>query len=84
VLVVVEYYHVIQAATALKFPEIATSLFAIKRTEIILRIENKLSSIGTISSDPRKVGKLEKAVPMIRLPVLYVVDYRFRYCVLKG
>jgi hypothetical protein len=70
-------------ATALKYPATATLSFAIKRTEVILRIDNELYYINTRTSDVRKTWELEKAVAMMRLPVLYVVDYRFRYCVLK-
>jgi hypothetical protein len=83
VLVVMAYYHAIQVATALKYPAIASLLFAIKRTEVILRIHNELYSINTRTSDVRKMWELEKAVAMMRLPVLYVVHYRFRYCILK-
>jgi hypothetical protein len=83
VLVVMAYYHAIQVATALKYPATASLLFAIKRTEVILRIHNELYSINTRTSDVRKMWELEKAVAMMRLPVLYVVHYRFRYCILK-
>jgi len=82
-LVIMAYFHVILVATALKFPETATSLFAIKRTEIILRIDNELHSINEKTSDAGKSWELEKGIAMMRLPMLYVVDYRFRYCVLK-
>ena len=83
VLVVIAYYHAIQVATALKYPATATLLIAIKLTEVILRIDNELYSINTRTSDVRKTWKLEKPVAMMRLRVLYVVDYRFRYYVLK-
>ncbi|PMD33347.1 hypothetical protein L207DRAFT_169919 [Hyaloscypha variabilis F] len=82
-LVIMAYFHVILVATAAKFPETATSLFAVKRTEIILRIDNELHSINTKTSDAGKSWELEKGMAMMRLPMLYVVDYRFRYCVLK-
>jgi len=82
-LVVMAYFHIIQVATALKFPTTATSLFAIKRTEIILRIDNELHSINATTSDAGKAWELDKAMAMMRLPVLYVVDYRFRCCILK-
>ena len=70
-------------ATALKYPATATLLIAIKLTEVILRIDNELYSINTRTSDVRKTWKLEKPVAMMRLRVFYVVDYRFRYYVLK-
>lgn len=82
-LVIMAYFHVILVATAIKFPATAVLLFAIKRTEIILRIDNELHSINAITSDAGKVWELEKGMTMMRLPMLYVVDYRFRYCVLK-
>lgn len=82
-LVIMAYFHVILVATAIKFPATATTLFAIKRTEIILRIDNELHSINTNTSDAGKAWELEKGMAMMRLPMLYVVDYRFRYCVLK-
>ncbi len=83
VLVVMAYYHVVQVATAIKFPTTATLIFAIKRTEIILRIDNELCSINKITLDAGKARDLEQAISIMRLPVLYVVDYRFRCCVLK-
>jgi hypothetical protein len=82
-LVIMAYFHVILVATAIKFPDTATSLFAIKRTEIILRIDKELDSINTTTSDAGKAWELEKGMAMMRLPMLYVVEYRFRYCVLK-
>ena len=82
-LVIMAYYHVIMAATALKFPVQSTPIFAIKRTEIILRIDKDLRSISTSISDARKAWDLENGMAMMYLPMLYVVDYRFRHCVLK-
>jgi hypothetical protein len=82
-LVIMAYYHVILVATALKFPVQSTPTFAIKRTEIILRIDKELHSISTSISDARKAWDLEKGMAMMHLPMLHVVDYRFQHCVLK-
>ncbi len=82
-LVIMAYFHVVLVATALKFPATATSIFAIKRTEIILRIDKELHSISTKTSDAGKSWELEKGMAMMRLPMLYVIDYRFRHCVLR-
>jgi hypothetical protein len=82
-LVTMAYFHVILVAAAIKFPATATSLFAIKRTQIILRIDNELHSINATNLDPGKSWELEKGIAMMRLPMLYVVDYRFRHCILK-
>jgi hypothetical protein len=53
-LVIMAYFHVILVATALKFPDTSTSTFAIKRTEIILRIDKELHSISTSTADEGK------------------------------
>lgn len=82
VLVVVAYFNALQITTALKFPALAISVFAIKRTEHIVRIENEIHSMLTTAADPGKVWEIEKGLAMMRVPMLYVVDYRFRHCVL--
>jgi len=47
------------------------------------RIDTELHSIHGKNSDPEKSRDLQKAIALMRLPMLYVVDYRFRHCILK-
>jgi hypothetical protein len=82
-LVTMAYFNTVLVATAIKLPGIATPSFAIKRTEIILRIDTELHSINTTNSDAEKARQVRRAIALMRLPMLYVVDFRLRHCTLN-
>lgn len=78
-LLTMAYYHVVQVAAAGKLPAAATPLFAIKRTEIILRIDAELRALNSTNTDETKTAQLRKSEELMRIPLLYAIDYRLRH-----
>jgi hypothetical protein len=78
-LLTMAYYHIVLVAAAIQLPAIESPVFAMKRTEIILRIDAELHDLNSTNTNERMALQLRKSEEMMRLPLMYVIDYRLRH-----